>query len=137
MAEGLTVQESGSERMDRNQCSTGNDSGAFEAWLSDRVSHEGADGLLAEGAVLSEYKVVAFLGRGGCGEVYSARHERLGSMAAIKILRQDTPPMRMRFEREAKILAEKRYREFPQFIAYGDYQGHPYLIEELLVPRDL
>ena len=137
MAEGLTVQGSSSERMDRNQCSTGNDGGAFDAWLSGRVSHEGADGLLAEGVVLSEYKVVAFLGRGGCGEVYSARHERLGSMAAIKILRKDTPSLRMRFEREAKILAEKRYREFPQFIAYGEYQGHPYLIEELLVSRDL
>jgi len=114
----------------------------FDAWLAGRVSQEADnhlladdnhlladddhllandDRLLADGTVLSEYKVVAFLGRGGCGEVYSARHEKLGSMAAVKILRKDTPSMRLRFEREAQILAKKRYREFPQFIAYGEY----------------
>ena len=116
----------------------------FDAWLAGRVSQEADnhlladdDRLLADGTVLSEYKVVAFLGRGGCGEVYFARHEKLGSMAAVKILRKDTPSMRLRFEREAQILAKKRYREFPQFIAYGEYQGRPHLIEELLVPKDL
>ena len=35
------------------------------------------------------------------------------------------------------VCPKKRYREFPQFIAYGEYQGRPYLIEELLVPKDL
>ena len=109
----------------------------FDAWLAGRVSQEEDDRLLTDGTVLSEYRVVAFLGRGGCGEVYSARHEKLGSMVAVKILRKDTPSMRLRFEREAQILAKKRYREFPQFIAYGEYQGRPYLIEELLVPQDL
>ena len=115
----------------------GNEADTFDAWLSERKPCDEDDCLLREGIVLSEYCIAAFLGRGGCGEVYSARHERLGSMAAVKILFKDTPSMRMRFEREAKILAEKRYREFPQFIAYGEYEGRPYLIEELLVPRDL
>ena len=123
----------------------------FDAWLAGRVSQEvdnhlladddrllaDDDRLLTDGTVLSEYKVVAFLGRGGCGEVYSARHEKLGSMAAVKLLRKDTPSMRLRFEREAQILVKKRYREFPQFIVYGEYQERPYLIEELLVPKDL
>ena len=123
--------------MDGNQCALESDEDTFDAWLSGRVSYEEEDCLLAEGDVLSEYRVVAFLGRGGCGEVYSARHEKLGSLAAVKILRQDTPPMRLRFEREAQILAQKRYREFPQFIAYGEHQGRPYLVEELLVSQDL
>ena len=123
--------------MGRNQYQSDENSDAFDAWLAERVPCEREDILLKEGEVLAEYRVVAFLGRGGCGEVYSARHEKLGSMAAIKILFKDTPAMRMRFEREAKILAEKRYREFPQFIAYGEHEGRPFLIEELLVPCDL
>ena len=103
--------------MSENQDLQENEGDAFDAWLSDRVSHEGEDCLLAEGVVLSEYKIVAFLGRGGCGEVYSARHERLGSMAAIKILRQDTPPMRMRFERE--LPANDRTQRFQLHIEGG------------------
>ena len=114
-----------------------NNEAMFDAWLAGRASHEADDCILTEGDVLSEYRIVTFLGRGGCGEVYSARHEKLGSMAAIKILFKDTPDMRARFEREAKILAEKRYREFPQFIAYGEYNGRPFLVEELLVSREL
>ena len=58
-------------------------------------------------------------------------------MAAVKVLRRDTPAMRLRFEREAEILAKKRYREIPQFIAYGEHEGRPYLVEEFLVPREL
>ena len=113
------------------------DGDAFDAWLAGRAPDEDGGRLLAEGDVLSEYRIVAFLGRGGCGEVYSARHVRLGSPAAVKILHRNTPSMRMRFEREARILAERRYREFPQFIAFGEYEGRPYLIEELLAPRPL
>ena len=123
--------------MNENQDLQKNEIDTFDAWLSERISCEEADCLLPEGAVLSEYRIIAFLGRGGCGEVYSAKHEKLDSMAAVKILRKDTPSMRTRFEREAQILAQKRYREFPQFIAYGEYEGRPYLVEELLVPLDL
>ena len=110
----------------------------FENWLASREKEAPVDGgELSVGTIVGDYKIVALLGRGGFAEVYSARHEKLGSMAAIKILLKDTPAMRMRFEREVKILAEKRYREFPQFIAYGEHGGRPYLVEELLVPRPL
>ena len=133
LASGKTSNRCMSEKQDL----PGNEADTFDAWLSERKPCDEDDCLLREGVGLSEYRIAASLGRGGCGEVYSARHERLGSMAAVKILFKDTPSMRMRFAREAKILAEKRYREFPQFIAYGEYEGRPYLIEELLVPREL
>ena len=103
--------------MNENQCSSKDNEAAFDAWLAGRTPDNDGDFLLSAGTVLSEYRICDFLGRGGCGEVYSARHEKLGSMAAIKILFKDTPQMRVRFEREAKILAEKRYREFPLFIS--------------------
>jgi len=133
----LTAQDTSNEHMKVSQCSFEAQDAAFSAWLSGRVSFEGEDCLLAEGSLLAEYRITSFLGRGGSGEVYAAKHEKLGSTVAIKILYKVTPSMRVRFEREAKILAEKRYREFPQFIAYGEYEGHPYLIEELLVSRQL
>ena len=123
--------------MNETQSLSDNNEAAFDAWLAGRTPEADGDFLLPQGTTLAEYRVCDFLGRGGCGEVYSARHERLGSMAAIKILFKDTPQMRVRFEREAKILAEKRYREFPLFISYGEHEGRPYIIEELLSSRPL
>ena len=59
---------------------------------------------LAEGVHFAGYTVVRFLGAGGMGEVYLARHARLPRNEALKILRADVsadPDYRQRFEREA------------------------------------
>ena len=39
------------------------------------------------GTVLGEtYRLIRPLAQGGCGDVYVARHERLGSEVAVKVL---------------------------------------------------
>jgi len=63
---------------------------------------------LAPGTHVGPYEILAFLGAGGMGEVYSARDERLERSVAIKVLSasQDTDAARRdRFAREARAIA--------------------------------
>jgi Tol biopolymer transport system component len=60
------------------------------------------------GTTVGVYRVVDKLGEGGMGEVYRAHDARLGRDVAIKILPADMsndPGCRVRFEREARLLA--------------------------------
>ncbi len=102
--------------------------------------------ILADGTVVDGWRVTAFLGRGGSGEVYrvAANPDRDGSpssrppqVAALKILARDTDTARARFLRETALLAQMNNPAFPQFIARGEVEGRPYLVMELLEPRTL
>ncbi len=101
--------------------------------------------ILADGTVVAGWRVTAFLGRGGSGEVYrvAANLGRDGSpsrppqVAALKILARDTDTARARFLRETALLAQMNNPAFPQFIARGEVEGRPYLVMELLEPRTL
>ena len=90
-----------------------------------------------DGAVFGNWRVTAFIGKGGSGEVYRAEHVALGTSAAVKVLVRDEPRARERFEREAKLLSELKSASFPQFFEYGEANGSFYLVMELLEPADL
>jgi formylglycine-generating enzyme required for sulfatase activity/serine/threonine protein kinase len=64
------------------------------------------------GLVLGPYRLLARLGRGGMGEVFKARHERLDRLAAIKLIRGDylaRPEAVVRFQREARAAARLQH----------------------------
>lgn len=63
--------------------------------------------LLTPESRLNRFKLITFLGRGGMGEVWKAEDELLGREVAIKILPPElaNPDLKIRFEREYKILA--------------------------------
>jgi len=88
--------------------------------------------LLAVGDAVGDWRVLAFIGRGGCGEVYRVRHARLGVVAAMKVLSRDDAASRGRLRREAKILAEHSHPAFPRFLGYGETDACAYLVIELL-----
>ena len=105
-------------------------------WLRSRQAEEKVESALNDADIIGDYEVVGMIGRGGSGEVYSARHRILGTRAAIKLLFKDNENTRARFNNEAKILAEEKCDGFPQFFAFGEMNGRPYLVEELLSPCD-
>lgn len=95
--------------------------------------------LLADGTVVGDWRVTAFLGRGGSGEVYRVESDQAASplAAALKVLANDSEIARARFVREVDLLARMNTPAFPRFIAKGDVNGRPYLVTELLEPRVL
>jgi serine/threonine protein kinase/tetratricopeptide (TPR) repeat protein len=63
---------------------------------------------LSAGTRLGPYEILAPLGAGGMGEVYTARDTRLDRTVAVKVLPPDVaadPERRARFEREARAVA--------------------------------
>ena len=89
------------------------------------------------GSIFGDWRLTAFIGRGGSGEVYCAEHVRLGTSAAVKVLVRDDARAKERFSREARLLSELKSDAFPRFFAYDEANGHAYLAMELLEPGDL
>ena len=94
-----------------------------------------------EGDVVADWRVTAFLGRGGSGEVYRvefrppAKAPATGSHAALKVLAKDADTARTRFLREAELLARLDNPAFPRFIGNGEADGRQWIVTELLEPR--
>ena len=97
----------------------------------------GSGGSFAPGCVFGDWRLSAFIGRGGSGEVYCAEHVALGTPAAVKILVREGEPAKTRFGREARLLAELKSPAFPRFLGYGASGGRAWLAMELLEPGDL
>ena len=96
-----------------------------------------AAGRFPPGSIFGVWRLTAFIGRGGNGEVYCAEHATLGTPAAVKVLVREEPRAKERFAREAKLLSELKSTSFPQFFSYGESNGFPYIAMELLEPGDL
>ena len=86
----------------------------------------------ADGQLLGEWRITAFLGKGGSAEVYQVENVLTGALAAAKILMRDDEVARERFRREVSILAKNDCPSFPRYFADGEADGRPYLVVELL-----
>ena len=90
---------------------------------------------LSLGSRIGPYEVVALIGKGGMGEVYSARDGRLGRLVAIKVLSQEftSDASRVqRFEREARVLAAMNHPHIATIHGVEDAQGISALVMELV-----
>ena len=95
-------------------------------------------GAFAAGTLFGDWRITAFIAKGGTAEVYCAEHTVLGTPAAVKVLSEPlTDSRKARFLREAKLLAELKSSAFPAFHGYGEANGRPYIAEELLEPGEL
>ena len=95
-------------------------------------------GTFAAGTLFGDWRLTAFVAKGGTAEVYCAEHVVLGTSAAVKVLSEPlTDSRKARFLREAKLLAELKSPSFPSFHGYGEANGRPYIVEELLEPGEL
>ena len=121
----------------------GSDSHDIDTFLAAHAPVE-SSATFAPGEVFGDWRVTAFLGRGGSGEVYRVVHTTLGTSAALKVCVKN--PERdaardeavcTRFRREAKLLAENKHPAFPCFLGFGEREGRPWYVMELLEYRPL
>ena len=108
-------------------------------------SHETvfSKGTFADGSRLGAWRVLAFLGRGGSGEVYRVENDATRKVAALKIhvakagaTDDERAAARRRFCREAEFLKQNRFPFFPKFFDAGEAGGRPFFVMELLETRE-
>lgn len=97
-----------------------------------------------DGETFGDWRVTAFIGKGGAGEVYRVEHATLGMAAALKVYVPRTgedascdAAARARFVRETGFLAKNACPAFPRFLGSGERNGRPWYAMELLESRDL
>ena len=95
---------------------------------------------LTAGALVGPYTILNLLGRGGMGEVYRARDDRLDRDVAIKILLPSyavDPDRLRRFDQEARAAAALNHANILAVFDIGTHDGAPYIVSELLQGRTL
>ena len=99
---------------------------------------------LCAGEFFDDWRITAFLGRGGSGEVYRVVNSRNAMAAALKVFvrkqngnNASDGVARKRFEKEMRFLSDVKYVSFPRFISQGDKDGRPWYVMELLEEREL
>jgi serine/threonine protein kinase len=82
------------------------------------------------------YRLVRPLAAGGCGDVYVATHERLGSEVAVKVLHPSlagNAQALTRLRQEANIMSALRHPHIVQILDFDvTEEGVPFLVMELL-----
>jgi predicted Zn-dependent protease len=87
---------------------------------------------------IGRYDVEAELGRGGFGQVFRAKDPTVGRMVAIKTLTAEgEPEMLTRFRNEAAAAGKLRHQNIVVIYDFGEQDGSPYLVMELLDGKDL
>ncbi|MFZ5476880.1 MAG: serine/threonine-protein kinase [Myxococcota bacterium] len=89
-----------------------------------------AENELSNGAQIGRYTVEARLGEGGMAVVYRARHNDLGSLHAIKVLRASAPVVRERLMREGRVQASLQHAHIVTVTDVVDVGGMPGLVME-------
>ncbi len=87
------------------------------------------------GKRLAHYDITSQLGKGGMGEVYQAKDQKLGREVAIKVLPEefarDTDRV-ARFQREAKLLASLNHPNIAAIHGLEEADGTHFLVLELI-----
>ena len=95
---------------------------------------------LTPGTKLGPYEIQSPLGAGGMGEVYRAKDTRLGRDVAIKVLPaafSRDPERLRRFKQEAQVVAALNHPNILAIHDFGEHEGSPYIVTELLEGQTL
>ncbi|MBS1152859.1 MAG: serine/threonine protein kinase, partial [Myxococcaceae bacterium] len=88
-----------------------------------------------DGEVLGSYQLVSRLGEGGMGDVYLARHTKLGREVALKLLKaelaSDADVVR-RFFQEARVVNEINHPHIVEVIDFVEEPPHVFCVMEYL-----
>ena len=109
--------------------------------LLDDAAFSNVDTDLPPGTVVGEYRILAKIGEGGFGAVYSAVHPLIGKRAAVKALHRQhstNPQIVGRFIAEAKAVNQIRHRNIIDIFSFGTLpDGRHYFLMELLEGQTL
>src|SRR4030095_11279532 len=86
------------------------------------------------------YRVISRIGQGGMGVVYKVEHQRMGKIAAMKVLHQDLAADKevvKRFHREAEAVSKLTHPNTVQTFDFGKFDGSLYLVMEYVKGEDL
>jgi eukaryotic-like serine/threonine-protein kinase len=92
------------------------------------------------GKTLLHYEILAPIGKGGMGEVFSARDSKLGRDVAIKVLPAELagdPEREARLQREARALASLQHPNVASIYGFEEADGIRFLVMELVLGEDL
>ena len=87
------------------------------------------------GATIGKVRIEKHLAKGGMAEVYLGTHLTLDRPVAVKVLHshiEEDQDMKMRFQREAKVVAGLRHPNIVQIYDFDTLDGHPYIVMEYL-----
>lgn len=90
-----------------------------QGWLTPYQANQLLQGRAAE-LVLGSYLLLERIGEGGMGQVFKARHQKMGRMVALKLIRKDRlqdPDAGRRFEQEIRAAAQLSH---PNIVAAYD-----------------
>ena len=95
--------------------------------------------MLARGARLGKYEIVASLGSGGMGDVYRALDPRLEREVAIKVIRSlaSNAEAQARLWREARAAASVSHPGVCQIYDVGESEEQLFIVMELLNGQSL
>jgi eukaryotic-like serine/threonine-protein kinase len=86
------------------------------------------------------FELLGRIGAGGSGVVFKARDPRLARLVALKVARAETlfsQEAKLRFTREARVLAALRHPNIIPVYEAGEANGLPYIVQELCVGTTL
>ena len=88
---------------------------------------------------LGPYLIVDSIGQGGMGQVFKARHEKMGRIVAVKVLPRDksTPEAVANFTREIRALAKLDHPRLVAALDAGEDGSVHYLVTEYVPGIDL
>ena len=87
---------------------------------------------------IGKYEITAEIGRGGFSRVYRGFDPNVNRPVAIKVSTRESDPDHLsRFRNEASAAGNLRHENIVTIHDYGDDDGVPYLVMELLEGRDL
>jgi serine/threonine protein kinase len=87
------------------------------------------------GKSLARHEITAEIGKGGMGEVYQAKDQKLGRDVAIKVLPEESAKDADRvalFQREAKLLASLNHPNIAAIYGLEESEGTHFLVFELI-----
>src|ERR687885_2081985 len=91
-------------------------------------------------ALAGRYELEKIIGEGGMATVWRARDSRLDRPVAVKLMAEQMskdPEFRARFLQEARAAASFSHPNVVDVLDYGDEDGTPYIVMELVDGEDL